>query len=108
MRAAVLAGPQELYGWIYDQNAMHCYPLDPAESAWKKGQVKVQVKNLKDLQKGLYNVFYYNTVTNEVIAAQQVEYAGGNLVLNLPDFFIDTAMKMRYAGPLPEKGKNNK
>ena len=106
MRAAVLAGPQELYGWIYDQNAMHCYPLAPAESAWKKGQVKVQVKNLKDLQKGLYNVSYYNTVTNEVIAAQQVEYAGGNLVLNIPDFFIDTAMKMRYAGPLPEKGEN--
>ena len=85
---------------------MFCYPLESAQPAWKKGQIKVQLKDLKDLEKGVYNVSYYNTITNEQIAAQQVEYAGGDLALDIPDFVIDTAMKMRYAGPLPEKGKN--
>ena len=106
VRTMVLVGPREIYAWIYDEQAMFCYPLESAQSAWKKGQIKVQLKDLKDLEKGVYNVSYYNTITNEQIAAQQVEYAGGDLALDIPDFVIDTAMKMRYAGPLPEKGKN--
>ena len=60
---------------------------------------------MKVLEKGIYKAVYYNTVTNEEIAVQQVEYNGGDLILNMPEFVVDCALKMRYLQAIPEKGQ---
>ncbi len=100
-KALALASETEFYAWVYNVKAMSRYPEQP-ETIRSGPGLRLKTAAPPAWRPGRWQVEFFHTVTGEKISARTVDYPGGELRLELPEFSVDLAMKMR---PLPPNGK---
>jgi hypothetical protein len=83
----------ELYGWAFCKPYVYEYPEKTDElKPFKDMQMVVTAP----METGKYSIEFFDTLTNKLLARQQVSHNGKNLlVIKLPPFKIDLAFKMK-------------
>jgi hypothetical protein len=83
----------ELYGWAFCKPYVYEYPEKTDElKPFKDMQMVVTAP----METGKYSIEFFDTLTNKLLARQQVSHSGKNLlVIKLPPFKIDLAFKMK-------------
>ena len=75
--------------WVYNTHQSRELPIDMAK--WHKhSSAKIELKNIKA---GIWNIEFWNTIDGNIIKTENIEHNGGNLILNLPEFSFDIAIK---------------
>ncbi|HPO90871.1 MAG TPA: hypothetical protein P5270_02615 [Victivallales bacterium] len=88
------AGNQkEHYAWIYQKNYMEFYPSKPEEEPDIKNK-KVSFETMMPSSK--YRIDFFDTLTGQLIISQLIPTDNsGFLSINIPDFKVDVALKIR-------------
>lgn len=90
-----LRGPQRMYAWIFDQAALG---IVTAEGPVKR--VEGVSVAFKDVAPAVYQVEVWDTYAGRTVAEEERPVKGGDLVVGLPPFQKDIALKVNYARDL--------
>jgi hypothetical protein len=92
LTALALQNQRKAYVWVYSASSMERMP--PAKSGPVFKGTSIQ---LSALNPGKYNVEVWDTYKGLVIAKSQIETQGSVLVIPLPEFHTDCALKVKPA-----------
>ncbi len=100
-----LSSTDTAYGWIYCRRAMRSWSGRPGDFP--------EVRDLafelaSPLERGIYLIEYFDTLSGEVVNELVVEHPGGGIKLPLPGFRVDLAFKLRQLAARPERPLNHR
>lgn len=84
------------YAWVYSVRAMTLYPSEPI--AVEGARVR-----FGDVKPGHWKVAFWDTVSGERFRSEILKESGGSLVVDLPRFANDVAMKLSSTTLLPDR-----
>ena len=94
-RAIALKNDRSAYVWIYDMTAARVAPASGWEPVYKGLAVR-----LKGMRTGAYAVEFWDTYKGAIVGKAAVAATGSGLLIPLPEFKSDMAVKVRPAGAL--------
>lgn len=108
LRAVVLKNDRSAYAWVYDMRAAREVPRAGRETVWRGLSVQ-----LTKMRPGAYKVEFWHTLRGAVIGTQTIAANGGTIVVPLPEFRNDIALKVKplqvdLRGPAPKDAEPEK
>ena len=86
-----LRGPKQMYAWIFDQAALG---IVEAEGPVKRIEGAAVI--FRDVPPAVYAVEVWDTYAGRIVAEEERPVKDGQLVVSLPPFEKDTALKVKY------------
>jgi len=98
LEGMVLTNGREGYAWVYSRAPMAQMP----EEAVKCAGVGLPIDGLAD---GKYDVEIWDTYAGRIVSTSRIAAQGGRLMIALPEFPNDCAVKFRHAAIVPRASR---
>lgn len=94
LRAVSFGNGKEEFVWVFKNKYMQQYPSDE-EIEKLEPFYGAQVNFRKNLEKGIYRVDFYDTISGDIVKSTELQMAGKGNIITLPPFKIDIALKIK-------------